>query len=148
VILAVEYLNHMAHKSINDNILYTLHYGDTVDISVLPFHFWQPIEYLEPTISFPEEHMLPGRWLSIARLTGNEFTYYIVPEGEPKDQCRSIPIMCSMICSCTIDNKEHDGSEHNMLPGDLPAKPTGTDNGYLAVPPQAQQMRLALDRHQ
>ena len=86
MILAVEYLNHMAHKSINDNIPYMLHYGNTVDISVFCFHFWQPIEYLEPTLSFPEEHMLPGRWLGIARSTGDEFTYYIVPECEHKDQ--------------------------------------------------------------
>jgi len=100
VMLTVEILNHTAHQSIDHQVLYTLHYGDTADISVFRFHLWQEIEYLEPTISFPEDQMLPGRWLGIARSTGDEFTYHIVPEH--KDKCCSMPIMHSVLWTCAL----------------------------------------------
>ena len=43
------------------------------------YQLWQPIKYLEPKVSFPENMMLPGRWLGILKSTGDEFTCSIIP---------------------------------------------------------------------
>jgi len=82
--LAVEILNHTAHQSIDHQVPYTLHYGDTDDILVFHFQFGQKIEYLEPMVSFSDDQMLPGRWLGKARSTRDEFTYHIIPEHKDK----------------------------------------------------------------
>ena len=82
---AVEYVNHSAHKATSNQVSpMTLHYGDAVDLSVFLFSLWQEIKYLEPIAFFLNEHMLPGRWIGIARSVGDAFTYPIVPEREDK----------------------------------------------------------------
>ena len=46
------------------------------------FLFYEKIQYLEPNASFPKPNMLPGRFLGIARTTGDAFTFYIFTKSE------------------------------------------------------------------
>jgi len=50
--------------------------------SVFHFLFYEKIHYLEPNASFPKPNMLPGRFLEIARTTGDAFTFYILTKSE------------------------------------------------------------------
>ena len=80
--LATEYLNHIATRKLGWKTPYEYHYGDTPDISVFHFLFFEEIYYLEPNASFPKPSMLPGRFLGIARTTGDVFTFYILTKSE------------------------------------------------------------------
>ena len=75
--------------------------------------------------------MLPGRWLGIARSTGDEFMYHIVPEH--KDKRRSVPIMHSVIRACAPDFVVPNSSEPRPPPGNDPVNPTDADDGNLAT---------------
>ena len=76
--------------------------------------------------------MLPGRWLGIARSTGDEFMYHIIPEH--KDKHQSIPIMHSVIPACTPDNVVPNSSVPCPSPdGDNPIDPTDADDGNLVT---------------
>ena len=48
------------------------------------FHylFYEQIHYLEPNASFSKPNMLPGRFLGIARTTGDAITFYILTKSE------------------------------------------------------------------
>ena len=52
-------------------------HGDTPDISMFRFKFWQPIWYYEPIARFPQPNFLPGRFVGIAWDHGDAFTYRI-----------------------------------------------------------------------
>jgi len=75
--------------------------------------------------------MLPGRWLGIARSTGDEFMYHIVPEH--KDKHHSMPIMCSVLQACAPDLVVPNSSEPCPPPGNDPVNPTDADDGNLAT---------------
>ena len=77
VAYAVELSNHTAAKRIGWKTPYEMHFGDTPDISVFRFTFWEPIYYHDPHARFPSPNLLPGRFLGIARTTGDTFTFYI-----------------------------------------------------------------------
>ena len=53
--------------------------GDTPDISVFRFHFWQKIEYYEPALKQPYDGWMPGRFLGIAWDSGDAMTFYVEP---------------------------------------------------------------------
>jgi len=57
--------------------------GNTPDISMFRFHFWEPVWYFEPTKS-PLDNWKKGRFLGFAETTGDLMTYWIETEGEPK----------------------------------------------------------------
>ena len=49
------------------------------DISVFCFHFWELIEYYDPTAKQPHDGWEKGRFLGIARDSGDGMTYKIEP---------------------------------------------------------------------
>ena len=51
--------------------------GNTPDISMFRFHFWEEIEYFNPITKQPEHGWLPGRFLGIAWDVGDHLTYFI-----------------------------------------------------------------------
>lgn len=51
--------------------------GNTPDISVFRFSFWQPVYYYEPTAKYPKPNFLPGRFVGIAWNHGDAFTYRV-----------------------------------------------------------------------
>jgi hypothetical protein len=75
---AVELTNHMAARCIKWRTPYEVLHGDTPDISVFKFSFFEPIFYLNPHATFPQLSMLPGCFLGIARTTGDSFTFIII----------------------------------------------------------------------
>jgi len=77
---AVELVNHTAAKRIKWKTPYTLLHGKTPDIPVFRFSFFESIFYLNPHATFPQPNMLPGRFLDIARTTGNSFTFIIAQD--------------------------------------------------------------------
>jgi len=80
--LATEYLNHIATRKLGWKIPHECHFGVTPDLSVFHFVFYEKIHYLEPNASFCKPDMLPGRFMGIARTTGDAFTFYILTMSE------------------------------------------------------------------
>jgi hypothetical protein len=55
--------------------------GSTPDISQLAlFDFYQPVHYFTPTIIFPGEKKLIGRWLGLAKTCTDPMSFYILTE--------------------------------------------------------------------
>jgi hypothetical protein len=78
----MELINHTAVRRLSWRTPYEVLHGDTPDISVFRFIFYEPTYYLEPNIQFPNPNMLPGRFLGIARTTGDSFTFIIETVGK------------------------------------------------------------------
>jgi hypothetical protein len=49
------------------------------------FRFWDPVRYTNPGIKFPQNPDRGGRYLGIARTTGDALTYLILDDRERKD---------------------------------------------------------------
>jgi hypothetical protein len=99
---AVEIINHTAVRRLDWRTPYEHLFGDTPDISVFRFTFFEPIYYLEPSMQFPQANMIPGRYLGIARTTGDAFTFIILPEKSTRGMC----IHRSVIRSRDISSKD------------------------------------------
>jgi len=54
-------------------------YGDTPDISIFRFPWFAPVWFYNPTLSFPQDRMMPGFFLDIADNTGDGFSYLVLP---------------------------------------------------------------------
>ena len=93
--------------------------GQTVDISVFRFHWFQPVWYYSPTLSFPQDKMEPGFFLKLAESTGDGFAYHVLPGKEYKDipttrnpvvlvRCvvRSRDLSSSMVPRCHKEDEE------------------------------------------
>jgi len=59
--------------------------GDTPDISIFRFPWFTPIWFYCPTLSFPQDKMLPGFFLDIAENTGDGFFYVVLPVNNISD---------------------------------------------------------------
>jgi hypothetical protein len=59
-------------------------HGETPDISVFRFQFFEPIYYHNSNAQFPQPNMLLGHFLGIARTTGVSFTFVIITDGGRK----------------------------------------------------------------
>lgn len=83
----VDCMNVTAKRKLNWRTSSEILNGDTPDISVFRFHFWQPIEYYEPTARCPESLWKRGRFLGIAWDSGDRFTYIVwtEPDGDWKN---------------------------------------------------------------
>ena len=53
--------------------------GNTPDISVFRFYFWEHVEYFDPSMKQPHDGWLPGRFLGISWDSGDSMTFYIEP---------------------------------------------------------------------
>jgi len=112
---AVDLSNHTAAKRINWKTPYEMHFGDTPDISVFRFSFWEPIYYHDPHARFPNPNLLAGRFLGIARTTGDAFTFYVYTQ---KSQGRDVVLARSVI------RKRHDGEPDHMMEYDSTTQET------------------------
>ena len=66
--------------------------GDTPDISVFRFHFWQEIEYYNSSAKNPSDGWCDGRFLGINDSAGDDIAYFIEvksPSGRPTVITRS-----------------------------------------------------------
>ena len=68
--------------------------GNTPDISMFRFHFWEPIWYYDPRTKQPKNNLLKGRWLGIAPSAGDAMTFYIFTE---KEKGRNVVLIRSVI---------------------------------------------------
>ena len=59
--------------------------GQTPDISIFRFSWFQPVWYYNPTLSFPQDRMSPGFFLKIAENTGDGFAYHVLPAKNIND---------------------------------------------------------------
>jgi hypothetical protein len=129
-----ELINHTASHLNNWRTQYETLHGDTPDISIFCFHFYEPIFYLDTSTSFPNTNMLPGRFLGFARTTGDSFTFLILPDQSGRVIHRSViqrrqhTIMNNatlenteaeekhtMTIDTTIKNEEEEGEEENKV---------------------------------
>ena len=85
-------MNVYARKALDWQCSHTKNFGETKDISVFQYSFYQPVYYLDPNVPFPHDNMLPGRWVGIEETTGDEFTWRVVPEHkiESPQSCHSL----------------------------------------------------------
>ncbi len=52
--------------------------GETGDISISRFSWFEPIWFYNPSVSFPKDKMQAGFFLDIAENTGDGFSYEIL----------------------------------------------------------------------
>jgi hypothetical protein len=116
----VELINHTTIRRLSWRTPYEALYGDTPDISVFRFIFYEAIYYLEPNIQFPNANMLPGRFLGIARTTGDTFTFVIETEGK----IRNIALHRSIIRRRDPKNKDPYADYNNKGEPEVPLEDT------------------------
>ena len=87
ITFVIDCLNHLAKKPLQWRTSQEILYGDTPDISMFRFKFWQPIEFYNPAARFPGSRWSLGRFLGIAWDSGDPFTFIIwsEPNGNWKD---------------------------------------------------------------
>ncbi len=76
----VDCLNHTALKKLGWKTPMEKLFGNTPDISMFRFVFWEKVLYFDPMARFPEASFLPGRFVGIAWNHGDAFTYRIWSE--------------------------------------------------------------------
>lgn len=107
---ALEYVTFMrafiAKRSIGWRTPAEVHWGDTPDISMLRFVFYQPIWYHDPKPAFPNPKMYKGRFLGIAPATGDHFCYRILTEPPKGSGIYPQVIARSNIRSRTVVNDD------------------------------------------
>jgi hypothetical protein len=72
--------NHTAHKSLKWRTPMEEIDGETPDISVFRYSFWEPVWYLEGPAQFPERNWIKGRFLGVAWNVGDQMCYAVCPE--------------------------------------------------------------------
>lgn len=115
VAYAVELSNHTAAKRLNWKTPYEAHFGDTPDISVFRFSFWETIYYHDPHARFPNPNLLAGRFLGIARTTGDAFTFYIYTQ---KPHGHNVVLARSVIRR-RYDGEPLDAHDYEQSPGSV-----------------------------
>jgi hypothetical protein len=74
--------NHTAHSSINWRTPMETVSGDTPDISVFRFRFWEQVWYRDTVnVTHKQQNWVKGRMLGIAWTTGDCMCYCVVPDG-------------------------------------------------------------------
>ena len=58
--------------------------GQTPDISIFRFAWFQAVWYYNPSLSFPSDKMEPGFFLKLAENTGDGFAYVVLPAKDIK----------------------------------------------------------------
>ena len=71
--------NHLASRKLNWRTPKEKLTGETPDISLFRFHFWELIEYYDPNEKQPHDGWKKGRFLGIAWDSGDYMTYKIEP---------------------------------------------------------------------
>ena len=111
--------------------------GETSDISIFRFHFWQPIEYYNPIPKQSHDVWTPGRFLGIAWESGDPMTYYIETSnqrGRPTVLVRSTMRALNVLPNLPIGPSgerriEEELDRRNLITDD---QATAEDNQLLA----------------
>jgi hypothetical protein len=69
-----ELINHTATRRLDWRTPSESLHGETPDISVFRYFFYEPIYYMDPSVKFPQHNMLPRRFLGIAPTTGDSLS--------------------------------------------------------------------------
>ena len=87
MVFIVDCLNYSAQKELGYRTAMEKMYGNTLDISVFRFGFWETVWYYEPTAKFPKPNFLPARFVGIAWDHGDAFSYKVwtTPNGKWED---------------------------------------------------------------
>ena len=72
--------NHLASRKLDWKTPMEKLTGDTPDISMFRFHFWEPIEYLDPSVKQPASGWKKGRFLGINWDAGDDMTFFVETE--------------------------------------------------------------------
>ena len=80
----VDCFNHVSHSTLEWRTPVEKMHGNTPDISMFRFRFWEPVWFYEPTARHPDPNFLPGRFVGIAWNHGDAFTYRVwtTPGGD------------------------------------------------------------------
>ena len=99
--------NHLASRKLKWRTPYEKLTGDTPDISMFRFHFWEPVEYWDPGEKQPRSGWKKGRFLGVNWSAGDSMTFFIETEKDPGEG-RNLVLTRSNVRS------RHD--DHNILP--------------------------------
>jgi hypothetical protein len=127
---SVELINHTAIHRLGWRTPYEALMGDTPDISVFRLIFYEPIYYLELNVQFPKPNMLPGRFMGIARMTGDTFTFVILTD----DGIKSIALHRSVIKHRDITSKDPYADYNTEEPTCNPIETETYDNNLWDEP--------------
>ncbi len=112
---AAEFLDlvrrHLSKISLRGRSGHEMIFGETSDISIFRFRWFQPVWYYCPTVSFPTDKMRPGFFLGIAQGTGDGFSYIILPVDKLSDisETRNPPtVVRSVVRSRSLSELETD----------------------------------------
>ena len=72
----------LSKSSLNGRTGFQLIKGETGDISIFRFAWFEPIWFYSPSSSFPRDKMKAGYFLDVADCTGDGFSYEILPVNE------------------------------------------------------------------
>jgi len=105
--------NHRAHKSLKWRTPLEAMDGDTPDISVFRFKFYEPVWFLHGPSQLKTREWMKGRFLGIAWNTGDQMCYRVVEDKKGSNQIfhRSIVVQ-------RFDN-ESAPQKHNRKPSDF-----------------------------
>ncbi len=79
---------------------------------------------MDPSLKFPQHNMLPGRFLGIARTTGDNFTFIVVQE----DRLTGHMLHRSVIHKwCPNTHSSHADYQIPTLPSPIPEDPIAED---------------------
>ena len=77
--------NHISLESLQGKTPLEIATGIRPDISsVLNYHWWQPVYYLDDDGSFPQSKEKRGRWVGVAENIGDTLTYWILTNDTEK----------------------------------------------------------------
>ena len=73
--------NHTARSSLAWRTPMEHSQGETPDISVFRYYFWEPIWFLRGPAQQPNKKWVKGRFMGVAWNTGDSMTYVVCPDG-------------------------------------------------------------------
>ena len=86
---AVEFLNqvrrYLSKSKLDNRTPWEMVFGETPDLSVFRFQWFQPVWYFHKQAQFPTSVMQPGFFLNVAENTGDGFSYVILPVKDYSD---------------------------------------------------------------
>jgi hypothetical protein len=82
--------NHTAKSKLNWRTPLEYSQGETPDISVFRFHFWEPVWFLRGPAQMPHRKWVRGRFMGIAWSTGDAMTFVIHPDQDEELGSRTV----------------------------------------------------------
>ena len=95
--------NHLASRKLKWRTPYEKLTGDTPDISMFRFHFWEPVEYWDPGEKQPRSGWKKGRFLGVNWSAGDSMTFFIETEKDPGEG-RNVVLTRSNVRSRQVDH--------------------------------------------